>query len=161
LGGKVGASEGRGDKSNRVGVVVIGDLTNIRDDIDYGSKSNQKLHQWSFAEFTRQLEYKLKEFGIKVLKQDEAHTSKTCPNCGKKNNVNNRNYKCSRCSFEYHRDGVGCINIREKYLGEGVWSKQLELFPRSWGQWQPPQVEGVRFNFHLSNPISAEYGLFN
>jgi len=84
-------------------LVVIGELTGIRDNIDYSSKSNQKLHQWSFAEITRQLEYKLKEFGIKVIKQDEAHTSKDCPNCGEKNNVNNRNYKCSRCGFEYHQ----------------------------------------------------------
>ncbi len=63
--------------------------------------------------------------------------------------------------FEYHRDGVGCLNIRDKYLGEGVWNQQSTLFPSSWGGWQPPQVEGVRFNFHLSNPISAKYGLFS
>jgi len=148
-------------KSNRVGTVVVGDLTNIRDNIDYGKKSNQKLHQWCFAEITRQLEYKLSEFGIKVEKQDEAYTSKTCPSCGKKNYVKNRNYRCSRCGFEYHRDGVGCVNIRNKYLGKGVWNKQLTLFPRSRGNWQPPEVKGVRFNFHLSNPISVEYGLFS
>jgi len=118
------------------------------------------LHQWCFAEVTRQLKYKLKEFGIKVETQDERNTTKTCPNCGKKNSVNNRNYKCSRCGFEYHRDGVGCINIRDKYLGEGQWSTQTKLFPRSWGNWLPPRVKGVRFNFHLSNPISIRYGLY-
>ena len=36
-------------KSERVGLVVIGDLTGIRDSINYGSKANQKLHQWAFA----------------------------------------------------------------------------------------------------------------
>jgi len=25
---------------------------------------------------------------------------------------------CSKCGFVYHRDGVGAINIRGKYLGE-------------------------------------------
>ncbi len=68
-------------KKNRVGVVVIGDLTGIRKSIDYGSKTNQKLHQWTFAEITRQLKYKLQEFGIQVVEQDESYTSKTCPNC--------------------------------------------------------------------------------
>jgi len=118
-----------------VGIVVVGELTGIRDNIDYGKKANQKLHQWCFAEVTRQLKYKLSEFGIKVDTQDERNTTKTCPNCGKKNSVNNRNYKCSGCGFEYHRDGVGCMNIRDKYLGEGQWSNQPKLFPRSWGNW--------------------------
>ena len=36
-------------KSERVGLVVIGDLTGIRDNIDYSKKTNQKLHQWAFA----------------------------------------------------------------------------------------------------------------
>jgi len=160
-------------KKNRVGVVVIGDLTNIRDSINYGSKTNQKLHQWTFAEITRQLKYKLKEFGIAVDEVSEEDTTKTCPSCGKKNSTSNRNYKCTNplCRFSYHRDGVGCLNILNKYRGDFPFSKQMELLPRSWGPWQPPQVEGIHFHFHLSNPVSArltvlgqpsfsEYGVF-
>ena len=147
-------------KAERIGLVIIGDLTGIRDNIDYGTKANQKLHQWAFAEITRQLEYKLQEFGIEVVMQDEARTSKTCPNCGRKNFPNNRNYRCKRCRFKYHRDGVGCLNILNKYRGNFPFSKQMELLPRSWGGWLPPKVEGIRFNFHLSNSISAAYGLF-
>ena len=147
-------------KSERIGLVIIGDLTGIRDNIDYGNKANQKLHQWTFAEIKRQLKYKLEEFGIEVVMQDEAHTSKTCPNCGRKNFPNNRNYRCKRCRFKYHRDGVGCLNILNKYRGNFPFSKQMELLPRSWGGWLPPKVEGIRFNFHLSNSISAAYGLF-
>ena len=148
-------------KSNRVGDVVIGDLTGIRDNIHYGKKTNQTLHQWAFAEITRQLKYKLEEFGIKVVDDgDERDTTKTCPNCGHKKKPSNRNYHCSNCGLVYHRDGVGSLNILEKYLGEGVWSNQPTLFPRSWGGWQPPQLEGIRFNFQLSNPISVKHGLF-
>ena len=36
-------------QSNNVGTVAIGNLTGIRDTINYGKKSNQKLHQWPFA----------------------------------------------------------------------------------------------------------------
>jgi len=68
-------------KKNRVGVVVIGDLTGIRDNINYGSKANQKLHQWTFAEITRQLKYKLAEFGIAMDELSEKDTTKTCPSC--------------------------------------------------------------------------------
>ena len=35
-----------------IGVVVIGDLTGIRDAINYGHKTNQKLHQWPFAKLS-------------------------------------------------------------------------------------------------------------
>jgi len=150
-------------KKNRVGLVVIGDLMGIRESIDYGSKTNQKLHQWTFAEITRQLKYKLREFGIAVDELSEKDTTKTCPSCGKKNSTKDRNYKCTNplCRFSYHRDGVGCLNILSKYRGDFPFSKQMELLPRSWGPWQPPQIEGVRFHFHLSNPISTEYGVFN
>jgi len=150
-------------KSERVGLVVIGDLTGIRDNIDYGTKANQKLHQWAFSEITRQIEYKLQEFGIEVIdNQDEAHTSKTCPNCGKKNSVKNRNYRCTNplCRFKYHRDGVGALNILNKYRGDFPFNNQKRLFPRSWGGWLPPEMEGLRFNFHLSNSISAGHGVF-
>lgn len=149
-------------KSERVGLVVIGDLTGIRDNIDYGTKANQKLHQWAFYEISRQLKYKLQEFGIEIDNQDEAHTSKTCPNCGKRNSVNNRNYQCTNllCRFKYHRDGVGALNILNKYRGDFPFNNQKRLFPRSWGGWLPPEVEGLRFNFHLSNSISARHGVF-
>ena len=44
------------------------------------------------------------------------YTSQTCPSCGDKHKPSNREYKC-KCGFTYHRDGVGAINIRQKYLG--------------------------------------------
>ena len=47
---------------------------------------------------------------------DEAYTSQTCPKCGNRKKPNNREYKC-KCGLTYHRDGIGAINIRQKYLG--------------------------------------------
>ncbi len=99
-----------------VGTIVVGDLTGIRDNIDYGKHANQKLHQWAFGKVTQMIEYKAKALGIKVELIDEAYTSQTCPKCGTRKKPNNRNYAC-KCSFQYHRDGVGAINIRQKYLG--------------------------------------------
>ena len=81
---------------------------------------------------------------------------------GKKNSTSSREYKCTNplCKFKYHRDGVGCLNILLKYRGDFPFNEQMEMLPRNWGPWQPPQVQGIRFHFHLSNPISAEYGVF-
>ena len=101
---------------HNVGAVAIGDLTGIRNDIDYGKRANQKLHQWAFAKLTDMIVDKCKAVGIKVKKVDESYTSQTCPSCGKRHKPSNRNYKC-KCGFEYHRDGVGAINIRKKYQG--------------------------------------------
>ena len=59
---------------------------------------------------------KAKVAGIKVEQIDEAYTLQTCPTCGNQKKPKNRNYTC-KCGFKYHRDGVGAINIRQKYLG--------------------------------------------
>ena len=47
----------------RVGTVVVGDLTGIREGLDYGSRANQRLHQWAYGEFVRMLEYKARLHG--------------------------------------------------------------------------------------------------
>ena len=101
---------------NHIGVVVLGDLTGIRDTIDYGHKANQKLHQWQFAKLSDMISDKCKAVGIKVKQVSEKYTSQTCPACGQRHRPSNRNYKC-KCGFVYHRDGVGAINIRKKYQG--------------------------------------------
>ena len=99
-----------------IGTIILGDLTGIRNHIDYGKKTNQKLHQWAFGKIAELITYKAKALGIKVKVIDESYTSQTCPKCGNRKKPNNRNYTC-KCGFQYHRDGVGAINIREKYLG--------------------------------------------
>ena len=99
-----------------IGTIVIGDLTGIRERINYGKRANQKLHQWAFGKITSLITYKAKVLGIKVVQIDEAYTLQTCPRCGNRKKPTNRNYTCA-CGLKYHRDGVGAINIRQKYLG--------------------------------------------
>jgi len=105
-------------KARNTQTVVIGDVRNIRSSIDYGKKANQKLHQWAAGQIRRMLTYKVEREGMQVILQNEAYTSQTCPSCGHRYKPNGRNYRCSNCGFEYHRDGVGSFNIRQKYLGE-------------------------------------------
>ena len=100
-----------------IGTVVIGDLKGIRKRMDYGRRANQKLHQWAFGKLASMITYKCEAVGIKVVSCDEAYTSQTCPACGERRKPTNRNYRCKACGFTYHRDGVGAINIRKKYLG--------------------------------------------
>ncbi len=97
--------------------LVIGDVRDIRKNINYGKKTNQKLHQWNFGSIRQKLEYKCAKAGIKTELISEAYTSQECLSCRQRNKPKNREYKCS-CGFRWHRDGVGCSNIRAKYLGE-------------------------------------------
>lgn len=101
--------------------IVIGDLTGIRDGMDYGEKMNQRLHQWAFRRFTEKIEYKADRYGIEVVFEPERDTSKTCPQCGDKNATSTRRYRCTSCGLECHRDVVGAMNIRAKYQRPDGW----------------------------------------
>ena len=117
--------------------LVIGDVRDIRKNISYGKKANQKLHQWNFGSIRQKLEYKCGKVGIQTELITEEYTSQMCLSCRKKNKPRNRNYKCS-CGFKFHRDGVGSNNIRAKYLGEQAPVVGLMASP-----------SGVRFRPHL------------
>ena len=99
-----------------VQTVVVGDVRDIRKDLDYGKKANQKMHQWLFGKVRWMISYKAEQMGMRAVLQEEAYTSQTCPACGKRNTPKGRQYRCL-CGFVYHRDGVGAYNIRAKYLG--------------------------------------------
>jgi putative transposase len=104
-------------KKRGIQTLVIGDVRDIRQDLDYGKKANQKLHQWSFGSIRQKLNYKCNKVGIKTELISEEYTSQECLACRKRNKPKNRNYKCN-CGFKFHRDGLGSNNIRAKYLGE-------------------------------------------
>ena len=104
-----------------VQTVVIGDVRNIRQDLDVGSTNNQKLHQWSHGTVRHLLTYKAERHGMAVALQEESYTSKTCPMCGhrRKSKPQGRVFHCTnkKCKAVLHRDQVGACNIRGKYLG--------------------------------------------
>ncbi len=105
-----------------VQTVVIGDVRDIRQDTDVGHTTNQKIHQWSLGRVRFKLTYKAKRLGMSVALQDEHYTSRTCPCCGQvRSKVKGRVFHCTnkRCRFIWHRDGVGAVNIRQKYLDCG------------------------------------------
>ncbi len=131
-----------------VQTVVIGDVRDIRQGMDVGSKQNQKLHQWSHGHMRHLLTYKAERVGMQAVLQEEAYTSQTCPSCGKRYKPRGRNYRCSRCGFTFHRDGVGAINIRAKYREE--WDSPLVV-----GVMAPPT--GMQFAPH----IRVAHGVFS
>ncbi len=120
--------------------IVIGKLKGIQDRVKFSKKSNQKIHQWAFARLQSMICYKAERAGLTVKFVSEAYTSRTCPKYGNRKKPTNRNYHCNHCGFEYHRDGVGAINLWRKVSGRndspvvGVMASPI----------------GVRFHSHLS-----------
>jgi putative transposase len=131
-----------------VQTVVIGDIRDIRSSIKYGAKANQKLHSWSFGKYRWMVEYKAEKLGMKVVLQDEAYSSQTCPACGKRHKPSGRTYNC-KCGFHFDRDGVGSYNIRAKYLGNfGSPVVGIMAMP-----------SGVRFAPHLQCRLNISNGV--
>ncbi|MCE7792797.1 transposase [Salipaludibacillus sp. CUR1] len=98
-------------KDNKVSVIRLERLANIRQTARTSRKNEKNLHSWSFYRLSQFIEYKANLEGIKVEYVNPAYTSQTCPKCYEKNKAQDRKYKC-KCGFEKHRDLVGAMNVR-------------------------------------------------
>jgi len=96
---------------NKVTVIHMEQLSNIRKTTRTSRKNNRSLHTWSFYRLANYIEYKAKLVGIEVNYVNPAYTSQLCPACGTKNKASDRNYHCSACGHTDHRDIVGAKNI--------------------------------------------------
>ena len=104
-------------KRNKVSKVFIGDVKDIRQDANFGKKSNQMLHNyWAFDRIYHKCENKSEEFGIEMIRETEEYTSQTCPVCSSygRENLKDRLFLCSFCGYFDHRDIVGATNIMLK-----------------------------------------------
>jgi len=110
-----------------VGTIVLGDLTGIRKDKNFGKAGNQKFHAWPFARIRQQLIYKAEEVGIEVTVVSERNTSKCCHICGQVGRREPRGLlTCRNCNVQINSDVNGAFNILNKvspapaYAGVGV-----------------------------------------
>ena len=123
---------------NNVGVIVCGDVKNIRRNKNWGKRGNQKLHTWAFAKLLSQIEYKAKLSGIRFEKVEERGTSKTCSVCGAMRRANRKYrglYVCKSCGAVINADINGARNILKRYLQEKNISRSIGVVdtPLTWG----------------------------
>ena len=96
-----------------VDTIAIGDLTDIRQKIDYGDRLNQRLHAWPFAKIASRIEYQARLRGIQVIQIGEAYSSQTCHACGKiaRSNRKTRGSQACSCGWTTHADINAAANI--------------------------------------------------
>lgn len=80
-----------------------------------GGNFRARMNLWSFAELQRQIEYKAKWEGLKVIYVDAWGTSSRCSICGSKTYPNeHRTLCCPNCNISIDRDVNAARNILAK-----------------------------------------------
>jgi len=106
----------------RIGTIVIGHNDNWKQNINIGRRNNQTFVGIPFYQLTQMIQYKAKEVGIKVILQQESHTSK-CSFLDLESVKHHKKYKGKRISrslfeskkgFIIHADVNGAYNIIRK-----------------------------------------------
>lgn len=97
-------------QENNVSKVFIGNPDGVRKK-NTGRKHNQRLAGWEYGKDIEYLTYKSKQAGIESFNGSERGTSSHCPECGLCKKPKGRWWKCTKCTFEAHRDIVGAINM--------------------------------------------------
>nr|WP_233357336.1 transposase [Halococcoides cellulosivorans] len=108
-------------------VVVLEDLSYIRDDLDYGEWMNRRLHAWAFARLQERIEDKAREAGLPVEYIRPEYTSQTCNECGHVGYRNGDEFRCQNDECwvsEYHADINAAINIADRH---DPWGESLPL----------------------------------
>ena len=96
-------------------VIVLEDLSYIRENLDYGAYMNRRLHGWAFARLSSRIGDKAAEAAIPVRFVNPRYTSQICHECG---HIGSRNSQAEfRCTndecwvSEYQADINAAANI--------------------------------------------------
>ena len=90
---------------------------------------NRGILDAAWAEFRRQLEYKLAAVGGQVIAVNPAYTSRTCRLCGHEaaeNRVSQAQFQCVACGHAEHADIHAAKNILA--AGHAVWLSEKNAF---------------------------------
>src|SRR5438094_506005 len=109
------------DAKTRQPGIVMERLTGIRRLYRRGNRQSRsyraRMHSWSFGELQRQIEYKARSEGVKVIYVPARNTSKRCSICGYKTlESTQRRLWCPHCGTILDRDENAARNIAARGL---------------------------------------------
>ncbi|MDF2956736.1 MAG: Transposase [Candidatus Alkanophagales archaeon MCA70_species_1] len=108
---------------NRIGNIVIGELKEIKRNMNMGKINNQNFQYIPYGLFKQKLKAKCEYYGIKYIEVDEAYSSQTCSICGDVNRNNRKHrglYVCKKCGNVMNADVNGALNILNKVAPKSV-----------------------------------------
>ncbi len=98
-------------------VLVLEDLTHIRDGCKQRKKQRGPFNRWSFAQLREFLVYKAERKGITVAFVDPAYSSRTCSkcqHCEKKNRKSQSRFRCQKCGYTADADYNAAQVLRQR-----------------------------------------------
>ena len=95
-------------------LIVLENLTHIRDRIKASLRVRARLHRWPFRQLQQMIIYKAAQAGMEVMFVDPRYTSQTCSHCGKIGARKKHLFQCS-CGYRAHAD----LNASRNLLGLG------------------------------------------
>lgn len=129
-------------KEHDIHTVVIGDITNIREDKNLGDVNNQTFHTLPYKKIYNMLEYKLAMEGIRLVMVKEMYSSRcsplsktVCKEFARKQNRKHRGLYIDG-TYVWNADSVGSFNILRLYFVKE--HKVITFVPK-----------------HLSNPLKV------
>ncbi len=100
---------------NEIGRVIIEDMKGYREELNWGDRMNQRIHNWAVRKLVNYIRYKAELAGIEVEEVKVENTSNRCPSCGEIRRANRRSrgwYRCG-CGFSGQADLVAAVNLLE------------------------------------------------
>ena len=102
-------------------LIVLEDLTHIRERIKAGHKVRARLHRWPFRELQQMIVDNALRAGIRVMFVDPRYTSQTCSACGAIGKRKKHRFEC-HCGYRAHSDlnagrnlrGLGCLLMTQR-----------------------------------------------
>ena len=99
-------------------VLVLGDPSYIREDLDYGEWMNRRLHQWAFARLQQRIEDETREAEIPASYIRPEYTSQACHECSHIGYRNGDEFRCTNDECwvtKYHADIDAAVNIADRH----------------------------------------------
>ena len=101
-------------KEKKKKLIILEDLTYIRERIKANLRVHARLHRWPFRKLQQMIVYKAIQEGMEVMFVDPHYTSQTCARCGKLGARKKHRFQCS-CGYRAHAD----LNASRNLLGLG------------------------------------------
>lgn len=97
-------------------MLVLEELTYIRDRVKSARSQRLIMHSWTFAQLQQFIEYKANAVGIPVMYIDPRYTSQRCSRCDEIGIRNKHKFWCPHCNMANNADFNAAYNIRKVSL---------------------------------------------